>query len=67
MDAHEFGLGNQEGARILKLCQSKELRMINTMFKKGRKKEITYKSRGAEKQIYFILLKARGISVRDGI
>ena len=34
MGAHGFGVRNQEGERILELCQSKELRMINMMFKR---------------------------------
>ena len=33
MGAHGFGVRNQEGERILELCKSKELRVINTMFK----------------------------------
>ena len=31
MGAHGFGVRNQEGERMLELCQSKELRVINTM------------------------------------
>ena len=33
MGTHGFGVRNQEGESILELCQSKELRVINTMFK----------------------------------
>ena len=51
---------------MLELFQSKELRVIKTMFKKDRKKKITYKSGGAETQIDFILLRnAKGMWVRD--
>ena len=51
---------------MLELFQSKELRVINTMFKKDRKKKITYKSGGAETQIDFILLRnAKGMWVTD--
>ena len=62
MGAHEFGVRNQEGESILELCQSKELRVTNMMFKKDREMKITYKSGRAETQIDFILLRrARGI------
>ena len=60
MGAHRFGVRNQEGERILELYQSKELRVINTMFRNDRKKKITYKSGGAEAPIDFILRRIRG-------
>ena len=37
MGAH-IGVRNHEGEKILRLSQSKELRVINTMFKKYREK-----------------------------
>ena len=49
--APRLGVRNQEGKRMLELCQSKELRVINMMFKKDREKKITCKSGGAETQI----------------
>ena len=51
MGVHGFGVRNQEEERILELCQSKELRVRNTMFKKVSEKKITYKSGGAKTQI----------------
>ena len=55
-----------EGEKILDFCQSRELRVSNTMFKKDRERKITYKSGGAETQIDFILLrKDRELFVRD--
>ncbi|KAK3876473.1 hypothetical protein Pcinc_018758 [Petrolisthes cinctipes] len=66
MGTYGFGVRNRQGERILEFCQSKELRVINTMFKKDREKKITYKSGGAETQIDFILLKReREIHIRD--
>ena len=66
MGAHGFGVKNQERERILELCQSKEMRVTNMMFKKDREKKIPYKSGGTKTKIDFILLrKVRGIWVRD--
>ena len=67
--AHGFGVRiMQEGERILELCQSKELRVINMTFKKkDREKKITYKSREAETQIdliYTAIKKARDMGKR---
>ena len=62
MGVHGFSVRNREGEKVLELCQSKELRVMNRMFKKDREKKITYKSGGLKIQIDFILLrKARGI------
>ena len=38
MDANGFGVKNQEGERILELCQTKELRVINKILKTDREK-----------------------------
>ena len=51
MGVHGYGVRNHEGESILEFCQSKELRVINTMFTKKREHKITYKSGGAETQI----------------
>ncbi len=60
------GERNQEGERILEFCQSRVLKVLNTMFKKGREKKINYKSGGAETQIdYLLLRKDREIRVKD--
>ena len=49
MGAHGFVLRNQEKERILELCQSKELRVINMIFRKlGQGKENYNKIGGAE-------------------
>ena len=51
--AHRFGVRNQEGKRMLELCQSKELRVINTMFKRDREKN--YNTRVEEQKHKMIL------------
>ena len=57
MGANGFGNRNREGERILDFCQSKELKIVNTMFKKDKEKLITYKSGRAKTQTDYILMK----------
>lgn len=49
MGIYGFGVRIREGERILEFCQSKDLRVINTMFKKDREKKITYEWRSRNK------------------
>ena len=61
-----FGERNREGESILRLCQSRELLVVNTMFKKEKEKLVTYKSGGAETQIDYILArKQQGVCIKD--
>ena len=61
-----FGVRNREGERILEFCQSKGLKVINTTFKKERKRKITYKSGEVEQQLDYILMKnSRALNAKD--
>ena len=52
-----FGVRNREGEEIFDLYQSKELNVVNAIFRKEREKKIAYKSRGTETQIDFSILR----------
>ena len=41
-----YGKRNVDGENILEICQSRQLKILNTMFKKEDKKKITYKKWG---------------------
>ena len=61
-----FGDRNGEGEQVLTICKSHELRVLNTFFKKGKEKRITYKVAGAETQIDLIMMrKTSGTRVID--
>ena len=52
-----YGERNVDGENILKICQSRQLKILNTMFKKEDKKKITYKNGDSETQVYYILVR----------
>lgn len=63
-----YGIGgrNREGERILEFWQVRDLRVVNTMFKKDREKRITYKSGGGvATQVDFVLERRTNLIVRD--
>ncbi len=66
MGIYSFGERNAEGEKILEFCQSRNLNITNTMFKKSREKKITYKSEDKETQIDYILIKGnKQLTIKD--
>ena len=55
MGIDEYGERNADGENILEICQSRRLKILNTMFKKEVKKKITYKNGDRETQVDYIL------------
>ena len=61
-----YGVHNHEGMAILDFCRNQNLVVLNTLFKKDREKNITYKSGDAETQPDLILMrKGRDIQATD--
>jgi len=52
-----YGERNVDGENILEICQSRQLKILNTMFKKEDKKKITYKNGDRETQVDYILVR----------
>ena len=52
-----YGERNADGENILEICQSRKLKILNTMFKKEDKKKITYKNGDTETQVDYILVR----------
>jgi len=50
-----YGERNADGEIILEICQSRQLKILNTMFKKKDRHKITYKSGNKETQVDYIL------------
>lgn len=45
---------NEDGEELLRICQEKNLKIVNTWFKRKREYLITYKSGDLESQIDYI-------------
>ena len=52
-----YGERNADCENILEICQSRQLKILNTMFKKQDKKQITYKNGDRETQVDYILVR----------
>ena len=52
-----YGERNVDGENILEICQSRQLKILHTMFKKKDKKEITYKNGDRETQVDYTLVR----------
>ena len=57
MGIDKYGERNVDGENILEICQSRQLKNLNTMFKKEDKKKITYKNGDRETQVDYILVR----------
>ena len=61
-----FGERNPEGVTVLDICKNQGLRVLNSYFKKGREKKITFKSGGAETEIDLIMMRPKtGVAATD--
>ena len=63
----EFGYGvrNEEGEEILRLCQENNLKIYSTWFKKRDEHLVTYSSGGNKTQVDFIMGSPDGIDPKD--
>ena len=57
LGVHGFGVRNPEGVTVLDLCKNQGLRILNSYSRKGREKQIKYKTGDAENQIDLILMR----------
>ena len=55
MGCFSFGVRNQEGENMLGLCQERNLRVMNSYYRKRQEHLITCKSGGNESQIGYVL------------
>ena len=58
-----FGNRNDEGENVLRICKNLNLRVLNSLFKKEREKQVTSKSGQAETQIDLLLMRKSSKSV----